>query len=114
MPYRYKANRVNGRVTATFAGSAILYHQMVKQIRPEDFDIRYRSANRFRFMGNGMSSPSPFVPFLVVFSRPRFRSVDLEKLWQGLLTDGRLGAGCVGFTSFELDPKSDLSYYVTN
>ena len=52
----YKSNRVNGRVTATFAGSAILYHQMVKQIRPEDFEIRYRSRNRFRFMGNGFTS----------------------------------------------------------
>ncbi|KAL9096973.1 MAG: hypothetical protein Q9165_000937 [Trypethelium subeluteriae] len=51
----YKSNRVDGRVTATFAGSAILYHQMVKQIRPEDFEIRYRSKNRFRFMGNGFT-----------------------------------------------------------
>lgn len=38
------------------AGSAILYHQMVKQIRPEDFEIRYRSANRFKFMGNGFTA----------------------------------------------------------
>lgn len=37
-------------------GSAILYHQMVKQIRPEDFEIRYRSRNRFRFMGNGFTA----------------------------------------------------------
>ncbi|GME46877.1 hypothetical protein GTA08_BOTSDO11618 [Neofusicoccum parvum] len=51
----YKKNRVNGRVTATWPGSAILYHQMVKQIRPEDFDIRYRSRNRFQFMGNGFT-----------------------------------------------------------
>ena len=51
----YKANRVNGRVTATFAGSAILYEKMVKTLRPEDFDIRYRSANRWRWMGNGFT-----------------------------------------------------------
>jgi len=51
----YKANRVNGRVTATFAGSAILYEKMVKQLRPEDFDIRYRSANRWKWMGNGFT-----------------------------------------------------------
>lgn len=67
----YKSNRVNGRVTATFAGSAILYEHMIRNIRPEDFDIRYRSRNRFEFMGNG-------------------------------------------FTTYELTPGNDLSYYVTH
>ncbi|EME89783.1 uncharacterized protein MYCFIDRAFT_78439 [Pseudocercospora fijiensis CIRAD86] len=52
----YKANRVNGRVTATFAGSAILYEKLVNaELRGEDFDIRYRSANRWRFLGNGFT-----------------------------------------------------------
>ena len=51
----YKGNRIDGRVTATFAGSAILYHQMVQELRPEDFEIQYRSRNRFRFMGNGFT-----------------------------------------------------------
>jgi len=51
----YKNNRVDGRVTATFAGSAILFHDMLKELRPEDFEIRYRSRNRFRFMGNGFT-----------------------------------------------------------
>lgn len=52
----YKANRVDGRVTATFAGSAILYEKIVNgKIRGEDFDIRYRSANRWRWMGNGFT-----------------------------------------------------------
>lgn len=53
----YKANRIDGRVTATFAGSAILYHTLITNLRPEDFEIRYRSRNRFRFLGNG------FTPF---------------------------------------------------
>lgn len=26
---------------------------MISEIRPEDFEIRYRTKNRFRFMGNG-------------------------------------------------------------
>lgn len=53
----YKANRVDGRVTATFAGSAILYEKLVNgRLRPEDFEIRYRSANRFRFLGNGFTA----------------------------------------------------------
>lgn len=51
----YKNNRIDGRVTATFAGSAILFHTMLSGLRPEDFDIRYRSRNRFRFMGNGFT-----------------------------------------------------------
>lgn len=49
----YKNHRVDGRVTAVWAGSAISYHDMIAQLRPEDFEIRYRSRNRFRFMGNG-------------------------------------------------------------
>jgi hypothetical protein len=51
----YKNNRIDGRVTATFAGSAMLFHDLIEHIRPEDFDIRYRSKNRFRFMGNGFT-----------------------------------------------------------
>lgn len=50
---RYKNNRIDGKVTAVWAGSAIAYHEMIEKIRPEDFEIRYRSKNRFRFMGNG-------------------------------------------------------------
>jgi hypothetical protein len=42
----YKANGVDGWVTAMFSGSAISYHQLVKEIRAEAFEIRYRSANR--------------------------------------------------------------------
>ena len=49
----YKNNRVDGKVTAVWAGSAIGYKEMIDHIRPEDFDIVYRTKNRFRFMGNG-------------------------------------------------------------
>lgn len=51
----YKNHRVNGRVTATFPGSALLYNKMIQELRPEDFHITYRSRNRFRFMGNGFT-----------------------------------------------------------
>ncbi|KAF4553101.1 Flavin-binding monooxygenase-like protein 9 [Elsinoe fawcettii] len=51
----YKNHRVDGRVTAVWAGTAIGYHEMIRSLRPEDFDIKYRSRNRFRFMGNGMT-----------------------------------------------------------
>ena len=40
-------------MTATWPGSALLYRQMIQELRPEDFDIEYRTRNRFRFMGNG-------------------------------------------------------------
>jgi cation diffusion facilitator CzcD-associated flavoprotein CzcO len=37
----YKNHRVDGRVTATFPGSAILYNKMIQEFRPEDFHITY-------------------------------------------------------------------------
>lgn len=49
----YKNHRVSGKVAAVWAGSTLLYKEMIDHIRPEDFEIRYRSPNRFRFMGNG-------------------------------------------------------------
>ncbi|CAI4212651.1 unnamed protein product [Parascedosporium putredinis] len=65
----YKRNRVDGRVTALFGGSAHLFNRMLTDIRGEDFEIKYNTDNSFRFMGNG-------------------------------------------FTEFEMDPTSDLSWYV--
>ncbi|SPO01644.1 related to monooxigenase [Cephalotrichum gorgonifer] len=65
----YKRGRVNGRVTALFGGSAHLFNRMLGEIRGEDFDVVYNTANSFRFMGNG-------------------------------------------FTKWEMDPESDLSWYV--
>ena len=49
----YKKNRVDGRVTAAFGGSAMVFKQLIDELRPEDFDIEYRERNRFAFMGNG-------------------------------------------------------------
>lgn len=51
----YKRGSVDGRVTALFGGSAVLFHRMIHEIRAEDFEIRYRSGNMFRFMGNGFT-----------------------------------------------------------
>ena len=51
----YKKNRIDGRVTATFAGSALLFRRMISEIRGEDFEIDYRTPNRFKFMGNGFT-----------------------------------------------------------
>lgn len=49
----YKKNRTDGRVTAAFGGSAMLYKQLIEALRTEDFDIEYCRRNRFAFMGNG-------------------------------------------------------------
>jgi len=51
----YKKNRVDGRVTALFGGSSILYKALISDIRAEDFDIEYRGPNPFRFLGNGFT-----------------------------------------------------------
>ncbi|KIW96797.1 uncharacterized protein Z519_02188 [Cladophialophora bantiana CBS 173.52] len=52
----YKKNRTDGRVTATFPGSALVFRRMISDIRGEDFNIEYRSKNKFSFMGNGFTT----------------------------------------------------------
>ena len=44
----YKNHRVDGKVTAVWAGSVLAYMEMIWSIRPEDFEIMYRTKNRFR------------------------------------------------------------------
>jgi hypothetical protein len=34
----------------------ILMTEFLQKVRPEDFDVTYRSRNRFRFLGNGLTS----------------------------------------------------------
>ena len=49
----FKKNGPDARVTANWPGSGLLFYEMIKEIRGEDFEMRYRSPNRFRFMGDG-------------------------------------------------------------
>ncbi|KAK4939724.1 hypothetical protein LTR10_020008 [Elasticomyces elasticus] len=53
----YKNHRVDGRVTATWPGSALLFREIIsREIRGEDFEIRYNNTNRWRgIMGNGIT-----------------------------------------------------------
>jgi cation diffusion facilitator CzcD-associated flavoprotein CzcO len=51
----YKRNKVDGRVTALFGGSAVLFHRLISEIRGEDFDVTYNSPNPWKFMGNGFT-----------------------------------------------------------
>lgn len=52
----FKRNTLNGRVTAGFGGSAMLFRKLIQEIRPEDFDIEYRNSNRWSFLGNGFTA----------------------------------------------------------
>lgn len=38
-----------------YPGSVIHYKEMTDTLRPEDFDIDYKSSNSFKFLGNGLS-----------------------------------------------------------
>ena len=51
----YKRGRQDGRVTALFGGSAVLFYRLISDIRAEDYEIIYNSTNPFRFMGNGFT-----------------------------------------------------------
>lgn len=50
----YKNNTVDGKVSM-YPGSVLHYKEMLEMLRAEDFHIKYRSANRFAFMGNGFT-----------------------------------------------------------
>lgn len=52
----YKRGRVDGRVTALFAGSGMLYKRLISDLRPEDLEFDYRSLKNFRFFGNGFTA----------------------------------------------------------
>lgn len=51
----FKRNIPGGRVTAAFAGSAILFQKLISVIRAEDFDVEYWSENQWSFLGNGFT-----------------------------------------------------------
>lgn len=49
----FKMGKTHGPVTAIYPGSRLHYFEMLKNVRFEDYEITYRSENRFQFMGNG-------------------------------------------------------------
>lgn len=51
----YKRGTVDGRVSALFAGSAVVFNNLLSQIRSEHYDIAYNSGNPFRYLGNGFT-----------------------------------------------------------
>lgn len=51
----YKNGKVEGRVTAMYAGSILHYKELLEEWRMEDFEFEYWGRNRFGFMGNGFT-----------------------------------------------------------
>lgn len=52
----FKRNTIDGRVTAAFAGTALLFRQLVSELRCEDFEVEYNESNRWLFLGNGFTA----------------------------------------------------------
>ncbi|KAL2797340.1 hypothetical protein BJX66DRAFT_348949 [Aspergillus keveii] len=51
----YNQGRQDGKVTAQYPGSLVHWRKILEHPRYEDFEITYRSRNRFQFMGNGFT-----------------------------------------------------------
>lgn len=51
----YKRGTVDGRVSALFAGSAVVFNYLISEVRAEHYDVVHRSGNPFRFLGNGFT-----------------------------------------------------------
>jgi hypothetical protein len=49
----FKNKKTHGPVTAIYPGSRLHFFEMLKNVRYEDYEITYRTENRFQFMGNG-------------------------------------------------------------
>ncbi|KAI8671929.1 putative sterigmatocystin biosynthesis monooxygenase stcW [Fusarium sp. Ph1] len=53
----YNQGRPGGKITAQYPGSLVHWRLMLEHPRFEDYNIRYRTRNRFEFMGNGFTLP---------------------------------------------------------
>jgi cation diffusion facilitator CzcD-associated flavoprotein CzcO len=51
----YKNHQAGDEITALYPGSILHYYEMTEKLRPEDFNIKYRSKNRFKFTGSGFT-----------------------------------------------------------
>lgn len=49
----FKNGKTHGPVTAIYPGSRLHFFELLKTPRYEDYDITYRTNNRYQFMGNG-------------------------------------------------------------
>lgn len=49
----FKNGKTHGPVTAIYPGSRLHFFELLKNVRWEDFELTYKTENRFQFMGNG-------------------------------------------------------------
>jgi len=49
----FKMGKTHGPVTAIYPGSRLHFFELLKEVRWEDYDLSYRTGNRFQFLGNG-------------------------------------------------------------
>ncbi|OAQ63671.1 monooxygenase [Pochonia chlamydosporia 170] len=49
----FKNGKTHGPVTAIYPGSRLHFFEMLRNVRWEDYDLTYKTDNRFQFMGNG-------------------------------------------------------------
>jgi hypothetical protein len=92
----YKRNRVDGRVTALFGGSAILFKRLMSELRMEDYDVVYRSNNPFRFIGNGFMEwetrpDSDLAWYVEVATKTPSERKDAKRLSKTFTQDEELG-----------------------
>ncbi|PSN63199.1 cyclohexanone monooxygenase [Corynespora cassiicola Philippines] len=51
----FKNGKTHGPVTAIYPGSRLHFFELLKHVRWEDYDLTYRTGNRFQFLGNGFT-----------------------------------------------------------
>lgn len=51
----FKNGKVHGPVTAIYPGSRLHFHELLRDVRWEDYDLTYFTDNRFQFLGNGFT-----------------------------------------------------------
>ncbi|KAL1593313.1 hypothetical protein SLS60_010921 [Paraconiothyrium brasiliense] len=49
----FKNGKTHGPVTAIYPGSRLHFFELLKEVRWEDYELEYRTGNRFQFLGNG-------------------------------------------------------------
>ncbi|KAF2654660.1 cyclohexanone monooxygenase [Lophiostoma macrostomum CBS 122681] len=49
----FKNGKTHGPVTAIYPGSRLHFFELLKEVRWEDYELDYRTGNRFQFLGNG-------------------------------------------------------------
>lgn len=51
----FKNGKTHGPVTAIYPGSRLHFFELLNRVRWEDYDLEYRTNNRYQFMGNGFT-----------------------------------------------------------